>query len=384
MVQVIQPASARELATALQDAAGNGRPITLRGAGSKSRMGGPLTAASDVCIVTTSLNRLVQYEPRDLTISVEAGMPWSTLTSILDEQSQMLPLDPPLAARATVGGVVAANCSGPRRRLYGSVRDQVIGMECATLNGDLVNSGGIVVKNVAGYDLQKLMIGSFGTLAVMASVNFKLAPKPEATATFASAFDTLDGAIAARREILTGALQPAALDLLNPAAAAAAGLAEAFVLLVQAGGSARVLDRYARDLSGASRLEGEAERSLWTAVQDFAPNVIAGRPGAVVIRAGFPMQALGAVMALAQGPAVARAANGLAWLAFEDAAAASAAFAPLAQAGAEAVIEWSGPEAPAKLERWPGPGTALEVMRDLKKLFDPQALLNPGRLYGHI
>ena len=96
----------------------------------------------------------------------------------------MVPLDPPFADQATVGGVVAANSSGPRRRLYGTARDMVIGMRFATLEGKLVQSGGMVVKNVAGLDMAKLMIGSFGTLAAIAVVNFKLVPMPEAERSF--------------------------------------------------------------------------------------------------------------------------------------------------------------------------------------------------------
>ncbi len=130
---------------------------------------------------------MLEYEPRDLTISVEAGLPWREFTSLLAANRQMVPLDPPFAADATVGGVVAANSSGPRRRLYGTARDLVIGMRFATLEGKLVQSGGMVVKNVAGLDMAKLMIGSFGTLAAIAVVNFKLLPAPETRAQLSAA-----------------------------------------------------------------------------------------------------------------------------------------------------------------------------------------------------
>src|SRR5207253_6569691 len=120
------------------------------------------------------------------------------------------------AEQATVGGVVAANSSGPRRRLYGTARDLVIGMTFATLEGKLVQSGGMVVKNVAGLDMGKLMIGSFGTLAAIAVANFKLLPMPEAERTFLLGFADLASAINVRDRILTSVLQPAAIDLLNP------------------------------------------------------------------------------------------------------------------------------------------------------------------------
>lgn len=370
------------MAEALRAAAEKKQTIRLEGAGSKRRMGGP-PAPAEVHLSAAALDRLIGYDPRDLTISVEAGMPWRVLTETAAAHRQMIPLDPPGAAAATVGGVVAANCSGPRRRLYGAARDQVIGVRAATLDGALIQSGGMVVKNVAGYDLQKLLTGSFGTLAALVSVNFKLAPMPEAEATFALAYPSAEAAAAACAHVLRGALIPSAIELLNPAAAARFGLVEEYVLLVRAGGNSRVLDRFARELPGASRLEGEEHAALWRRVEDFAPDA-AARPEAAIVRAGFPMQSLAQVMALAQGPAVARAGNGLAWLEYPDAASAAAGLAALQAAGAGALIEWTGDAAPADLERWPDPGPALDAMREVKKLFDPLGLLNPGRLHGRI
>jgi glycolate oxidase FAD binding subunit len=128
----------------------------------------------------------------------------------------MVPLDPPFAEGATVGGVIAANSSGPRRRLYGTARDLVIGMRFATLEGKLVQAGGMVVKNVAGLDMAKLMIGSFGTLAAIATVNFKLQPMPQAGAVL-FATDSAAAAVAARDGVLKSQLQPAAIDILNRA-----------------------------------------------------------------------------------------------------------------------------------------------------------------------
>src|SRR5207237_6531658 len=138
------------------------------------------------------------------------------LSRVLAEKRQMIPLDPPFAEDATIGGVIATDSSGPRRRLYGTARDMVIGMTFATLEGKLVQTGGMVVKNVAGLDMGKLMIGSFGTLAAIAVVNFKLLPAPEIERSFLLPFDSLAQAIAARNRILASPLQPAAIDLLNP------------------------------------------------------------------------------------------------------------------------------------------------------------------------
>src|SRR6185295_11657364 len=171
-----RPDTPQALAEALRALADARQPIRLGGNFSKDRLGGPCVAGEVVS--TSSMNRLLAYDPRDLTISVEAGMPFAELQRILAEQRQMLPLDPPWLAQSTVGGVVATNLSGPLRRQYGTARDMIIGMTFATLEGKLIASGGMVVKNVAGLDMAKLMIGSFGTLAAIAVVNFKVFPMP--------------------------------------------------------------------------------------------------------------------------------------------------------------------------------------------------------------
>src|SRR5271168_3053813 len=209
---MLRPESPEELASALREGAAAHHTIRLGGNFSKDCLGGP-TVPSDVTISTSSMNRLLQYEPRDLTISVQAGMPFAELTGMLAAQNQMLPLDPPWLRESTVGGVLAANLSGPRRRLYGTARDMVIGMTFATLEGKLINSGGMVVKNVAGLDMAKLMIGSFGALAAIATVNFKVFPEPSGSRTFVIEFATASEAFAERDRILNGVLQPSALDI---------------------------------------------------------------------------------------------------------------------------------------------------------------------------
>src|SRR5207253_11420173 len=134
-----------------------------------------------------------------------------------------IPLDPVYTDDCTIGGVIAANVSGPRRRLHGTARDMVIGMHFVTLEGKIAQSGGMVVKNVAGLDMAKVMIGSFGTLAAIAVINFKVQPMPEVERSFLLPFDSLPAAIAARNAVLKGQLQPAAIDLLNPDAARTLG-----------------------------------------------------------------------------------------------------------------------------------------------------------------
>lgn len=374
-MEMLKPNSSAELAECLRSAASSRKSVQLGGNFTKDSMGGPIPA-SDVVVSTAGMQRILQYEPRDLTISVEAGMRWTDFCGELAKHQQMVPLDPPFFDQATVGGVVATNSSGPRRRLYGSARDVVIGMKFITLEGKVVQSGGMVVKNVAGLDMGKLMIGSFGTLAAMAVVNFKLAPVPEESRTFVSRFASATDAIAKRDQIVQGVLQPAVVDLLNPAAAARAGLSD-WCLLIQAGGTKAVLDRYSRELTGADLLDSASESPLWTKVREFTPQFLADYPEGAVVRISTTLSGVSDVMAAFSGPAVARAANGVVYRYYEDCG--SARLEKL-----KGVIEHAPVDRKAQLDQWPSAGSDFPVMQKLKSLFDPHSLLNSKRLYGRI
>jgi glycolate oxidase FAD binding subunit len=376
------PASARDFAEALHQAADRGERIFVEGNGSKRAMGGPLPEAA-AQLSTRGLDQVLEFEPRDLTLSVGAGLPWRRLEEITAAQGLCVPLDPPHAAQATVGGVLATNGSGPRRRLYGSARDLVIGMEYATLDGHLCQSGGMVVKNVAGLDVQKLLIGSFGTLAVITSANFKLAPAPEASFTLVASHPQAQQAVDWRDKVLRGPLQPAAIDLLNPSAAAFCGL-DAFCVLVRAEGPESVLARYRKELEDAERIEGAREAELWNAVREFVPRRLELAPATVVVRAGWPLPELGALLESTAAPLVARAGSGVACLAFPSLEDARAWLAAATSRPWSRVIEYAPAAVRATSDLWPGTDPGFALMRRLKEVFDPQGLLNPGRLYGKL
>lgn len=381
-METLSPSDANELAHALAECVAAGHAVAMRGAGSKAAMGGP---PAD-CAVELRLDRLsgiLEYEPHDLTIRVAAGTPWRELSSTLAAQGQMLPLDPPCAATATVGGVVASNSSGPRRRYFGTARDMVIGMTLATLEGKLLQTGGMVVKNVAGLDTGKALIGSFGTLAAIASVNFKLAPLSEASRTFVFAFDTEVECLAQRDRVLASVLQPVAVDILNPAASVLTGQ-EGFVLAIRAGGSDVLLSRYARELEGAQALEGEREAAFWEAVQEFAPHWIAQAGARSVVRIGHAFTELDDVLKSAPGPCMARAGNGVSYLALVGIDALRTWLLATQAKAWSRVVEWSSADVQSDCELWPGAQEDFAVMERLKLLFDPQRLLNRGRLYGRL
>jgi glycolate oxidase FAD binding subunit len=370
-MDIQRPSGAGELAALLADSNERGRTIQLGGAFTKNAMGGPVEPA-DVVVSTSRMTNVLQYEPGDLTISVEAGMPFGELSALLLRNRQMIPLDPIYFDSATVGGVVASNCSGPRRRLYGTARDLIIGMTFVTLEGKQVKSGGMVVKNVAGLDMAKLMIGSFGTLAAIASINFKLIPMPETAKTFFRLFDTAEEAIQFRDEVLASPLQPASIDLLNPVAAARLGL-HRWSVLVEVGGNEAVIQRACKELNTAQALDHATE----TRVREFTPEFLKDYPGGAVARISCTLSQLRQLMLELRVPALARAGNGICYAYFKQAEEASL-------YGFRGAIEFAPETAKRSMTLWPGTGSDFALMTKIKEMFDPKHLLNRRRLYGRI
>ncbi len=345
-------------------------------------MAGPVEPA-EVVISTARLNRILDYEPTDLTISVEAGISHAELSRTLAQHHQMIPLDPPFAEHATIGGVLAANSNGFRRRLYGTARDFVIGMKFATLEGKLVQSGGMVVKNVAGLDMGKLMIGSFGTLAAIAVANFKLTPMPAVERTCLLWFDNLMTAIEIRDGILASVLQPSAIDLLHPLVSAQLGY-KGFVLALQFGGNDAVVARCQHEVSALGRstvLSAADAAKFWNSIQEFTPRFLEKFRNGAVVRVSSTLTRLAEIFASVDVPAIARAGSGVSYLYFHRTDAAAKWMATAVKNRWKAVIEFSPEAEKAKLDLWPAPGSDFAMMKKVKHLFDPNALLNRGRLY---
>ncbi|HEY7307444.1 MAG TPA: FAD-binding oxidoreductase [Bryobacteraceae bacterium] len=383
----ITPSSAEDLAQAIRDTASNGKTISLIGNNTKRLMAGPLLPA-DVTMSTSGLHRVLQYEPNDLTISVEAGMGFRALQELLGRNRQMLALDPPFWSQASVGGVIASNSAGPMRRAFGTSRDLVIGMKFATLEGKVVSTGGMVVKNVAGLDMGKLMVGSFGTLAVITSVNLRLHPLPERTTTFLFSFAGLDAAIEKRDSILRGVLRPLALDLLSPSASARLSR-RGYLLALRAGGSYAVIERSARELAGSERLTGIDEEKFWVQVREFTPDYLKRQPNGIVLRVSTTLSDVNIVLRSVSGAAIARAASGVTYVYLSTWQGVS----PLRRAAQEQdwgmVVEHAPDEIRAGKELWllpsrPAAANAFAMMKKVKQMFDPNGFLNRLRLYGRI
>jgi glycolate oxidase FAD binding subunit len=386
-MQQFTPGSAKELADVLGSAAAKAETIQIVGNSSKRLMGGPITPAQ--CAINTSrLRRVLRYERDDLTISVEAGMPFAELQSILRENRQMIALDPPFQPEATVGGVLATNGSGPMRRGYGTARDLVIGLTFATLEGKLVQTGGMVVKNVAGLDLGKIMIGSFGTLGVVTSANFRVHSRPPETRTFLLIFKDVDAAIQKRNDMLGSVLQPTAMDLISPPAAARLGH-DGYLLAIQAGGSASALKRFSQHLIGSVELAGSNEEEFWSRVREFAPEFIARQPNGIVLRISSTLSGINALLKSVTGPCISRAGSGVSYVCLTNWQSAIPLWQTSQENGWSLAVELASDEIRSNKQLWlPSPDEARRngfgMMEKVKRMFDPAHLLNRSRLYGRI
>ncbi len=348
----------------------------------------------DVAIDLQRFDRLVEHDHANLTATAQAGIKMSGLQSLLGQHNQFFAIDPPHPAQATIGGVVAANTNGPRRMLYGGVRDLVIGMKMVLPTGEQVKAGGKVVKNVAGYDMCKLFVGSLGTLGIITEVTVKMAPLPETAATIVAWGPLAQGAQLIDALFET-TLLPAGIALLSPEVAQASGApAPSPTVAVWAEGFEEAVARHLRDVQAlAERLgmkteilrEG-AHQTFWQRVRDFGTE-----EGRLVMRVTVPLGSVAAVVtAIDRWGAPARAAHyvahagtGTIWVSL-PADATSAGWFPrvgaLAQEhGGHAVMT----SAPATLKEgidvWGPAPPSLALMREIKRQFDPHGVLNPGR-----
>jgi glycolate oxidase FAD binding subunit len=210
---VVEPGSVEETSELMKLAAREGLAVAPRGGGTKTHVGDP-PRELDLILSTARLNEVIEHVPGDQVVRVQSGLRLDDLQERLSGSDQMLGVDPPeRAAGATVGGIVAANSSGPRRYKYGTIRDLIIGITVVLSDGTVAKAGGKVVKNVAGYDLSKLFTGSLGTLGVIADANFRLHPLPEAARTIAVGVESPQAAQEAAQAIMHSQVEATAVEL---------------------------------------------------------------------------------------------------------------------------------------------------------------------------
>ncbi len=216
---VAKPTSAEQVAEIVRFAALEKLAIIPCGARTKLRIGMP-ASRYDIALDITALNQIVHYDPGDLTLSAEAGTPIAKLNASLFDHQQFLPLLVPWYSLTTIGGTIASGIDSPLRQFYGTARDFLIGAEFIDGTGKLCKSGGRVVKNVTGYDLHKLLIGSLGTLGVITRLNFRTFPAPlVGSLGFVASFPNPEDAFALRHTFTQSPLTPLTLDLLSPSMA---------------------------------------------------------------------------------------------------------------------------------------------------------------------
>jgi glycolate oxidase FAD binding subunit len=278
---VAQPENAEQAAEAVRIAAQERFSLIATGRRTTLAIGTPPTSY-DLALDMTRLTGIESYDPGDLTISVNAGMSLMDLSDVLAEKKQFLPLAVPFYENATIGGAIACGLDSPLRHFYGMPRDFLIGAEFVDGAGARAKSGGRVVKNVTGYDLHKLLVGSLGTLAVITRLNFRTYPVPPARRGFLASFSDENAVSRFSKEIGASALTPVVLEILSPECAGllfesyaplaqfcAAQSKQEWTVCVGFEGSNEVCERYARDLSGLARA-GTAQNAMVIHDQQFA------------------------------------------------------------------------------------------------------------------
>jgi glycolate oxidase FAD binding subunit len=379
----LRPACVAELSSIVRSAAADRRPLEIRGGGTKAPIGRPVQAAAT--LDTGALTGITLYEPAEMVIAARAGTPLADIEAALAERKQMLPFEPAdlrgllgAGGEPTIGGVVAANLSGPRRIASGACRDALIGAKFVNGRGEEIVSGGRVMKNVTGYDLLKVQAGAWGTLGVLTEVTFKVSPAPAASGTLVLTGQGFAGAVAAMSAALGSPFEVSGAAYLP-------GPRTALRLEHVPESVAYRVGRLAEELSGFGewRLLGrEASLALWREVRDVAP--LAGGDETVWRVSVAPSKAPRVVEA-AQGAgarlALADWGGGLLWLAGSDGRAIRAA---LRATGGHATLVRPGADAGGADPFEPQSEPLMRLTRGLKAVFDPAGVLNPGRMYAGV
>ncbi len=387
------PHTPEQIATIVRTCAEVGASVVPWGGGTAVSLGN-LPHRVDVVIDLERFDRVIEHDDANLTATVQAGVKVAALQDVLRRQNQFLAIDPPHPARATLGGVVAANTNGPRRMLYGGVRDLVLGMQMVLATGERIKAGGKVVKNVAGYDMCKLFVGSLGTLGIITEVTVKMAPIPETSATIV-ALGPLPHGLRLVDELFQSTLLPAGIAVLSTEVVRACGVSSQDpAVAVWAEGFEEAVDRHVRDVRAMAARNGltvevlreQPQQALWDRVRDFG-----AEDGRVVFRVTVPLGTVAEVVTTidrwsttARTPRyLAHAGTGTAWLSL-DADWSGAAWFPrlttLARGhGGHAVMAAAPPVLKEGIDVWGPAPSSLALMREIKRQFDPQAILNPGR-----
>ena len=414
----LAPADEAAVARVVRDCAGSRRAVYTLG-GQTSLDSGLPGRRRGIGLSLASLNRVVDYPARDMTITVEAGLTIAELASTLAAENQWLPIDVAQADRATIGGVIATNTSGPRRFGQGTIRDYVIGIRAVDGRGVAFQAGGRVVKNVAGYDFCKLLCGSFGTLAVITQVTLKIKPRPQASAWAWCEVPSLAKADELLAALATTATTPTAIELVAGPTSSQGDVPQPFAssaaarVLIGFEGTKVEVDWQLARLADEWRTAGAALQSisvpdavaaLWNQLTGFpvvdaiAAAGVAHAPAIAVLKANLlPSKVTGFIEQLGQlapgASIVAHAGSGIVLVRLSEAPVGGLAAAivrhwqPAARAASGNLVVLASREA-AELTRqvvWGTPRDDARLQIAVKRQFDPHDILNPGRfVYGSV
>ena len=368
---VVSPSSTHEVSLLTRYADENNLGIEIAGARTKRGWIDPIHSA--ITLDMTRLAGIREHVWQDLTTSVAAGTTWASLQQALAVQSQRIALDPLWPAYATVGGIIATNDSGSLRTTYGSLRDLIIGMTVVLADGTIARTGGKVVKNVAGYDLHKLMTGSFGTLGVITEVTFRLHPTTKASASWTITSETLDALERCRRQIVTSALSFEALQLRT--------CKECFALDVSIVSLPECMEDLSQSLHGiAGNLTMRvANADVWLIREhSFIPE------SATVKLTLSPTRITAFLSEVKQmgGEGVAQQCGILtATLPADPEAISGLREKATAQSGSLTVLHWPA-NAPSRPDIWGPTGSSFALMQEIKRRFDPNRTINRGCFVG--
>ena len=386
----------------MEVASSAGHSVTPLGGRTMLDLGMPPTRY-DIALDLSGLTQIVDYEPNDFTITVEAGMTLADLQRHLAKNGQFLPLDHPHFERATLGGLCAVGRGGLRRNSFGGPRDWLIGMRMVKADGATIKGGGRVVKNVSGYDLPKLFAGSLGTLGIIVELTFKLRPLPASDQIVAIAANSFDSALAAGRAasqaapFLNGCVALSGEAAANARSLGAEILSDQPALLLRANGLESSANEVLAQALSAARQSGLDAPELrtgaivetWQAVTDLELQTPEHQ---VRLRLGLPP----AHLIQAQGVLNQRLPDATTWIAAADS---GLLFLDVPSVDAETVKSLRnelGPlqgrltieSAPIELKQacnvWGPSGSGARLMHSIKETFDPQAILNPGRFVDGI
>ncbi len=403
---VVAPAKAKSVSDVLKFAHAEGLSVIPRGNGTKMALGHPPDRA-DIVLLTARLNRITSHEPADMVATAQAGATLADFQAALGKENQWVPLDPP-HAEATIGGIIATRSSGPCRHLFGATKDLVLGLQVAMADGTLTKCGGRVVKNVTGYDLNKMYVGSLGSLAIILEATFRLRPVPLNEQCFVASFDSVPDAGRFAMSVLNSPLAPISVDAANANCidrlkelAGRKTPPTAPAVMVGYDGVAKATARFRKDLkamasdagaSGTTVLKETALQKWKLAIRDL-PGAMTNSAHHMAVKVSvLPTELSPIVEACDSAGILCRAGQGVGHFYWEFADDSSEHISTLygnlasrvESCGGHITVESLPTELKADIPLWgPNRGDHL-LMRAIKDKLDPKRVLNPGRFVGGI